>query len=416
MHESTTDAVQFPGPSGRDVLTEILREGATRLLGWAVEAEVAAYIEQHVGACDALGHRMVVRNGHLPEREILTGLGPVPVRQPRVNDKRIDEGGRRVRFTSEILPPYLRKTRSIEELIPWLYLKGISTGDFGEALAALLGIEPPGLSASTVVRLKEVWQGEHEAWSKRSLADKRYVYFGVDGIHFNIRLEEDRQCLLVVMGATPEGQKELVAVQDGIRESEQSWRELLLDLKARGLPDAPKLAVGDGALGFWAALPKVFGATREQRCWVHKTANVLDKFPKGKQAKAKSLLHDIWMAETRVDADRAFDLFVETYAAKYPKAVECLVKDRDVLLTFYEFPAEHWVHIRTTNPIESAFATVRLRTARTKGCGSRVACLAMVFKLAQSAEQHWRALNGSSLLEDVIRGIQFVDGLRKDAA
>lgn len=416
MQESTPESIQFPVLSTEDVLTGILREGARRMLAQAIEAEVAGYIEQHTGLRDVAGHRLVVRNGHLPEREILTGLGPVPVRQPRVNDKRIDEGGRRVRFTSEILPPYLRKTRSIEELIPWLYLKGISTGDFGEALAALLGIEPPGLSASTVVRLKEVWQGEHEAWSKRSLADKRYVYFGVDGIHFNIRLEEDRQCLLVVMGATPEGQKELVAVQDGIRESEQSWRELLLDLKARGLPDAPKLAVGDGALGFWAALPKVFGATREQRCWVHKTANVLDKFPKGKQAKAKSLLHDIWMAETRVDADRAFDLFVETYAAKYPKAVECLVKDRDVLLTFYEFPAEHWVHIRTTNPIESAFATVRLRTARTKGCGSRVACLAMVFKLAQSAEQHWRALNGSSLLEDVIRGIQFVDGLRKDAA
>ena len=317
---------------------------------------------------------------------------------------------------SEILPSYLRKTRSIEELIPWLYLKGISTGDFGEALAALLGIEAPGLSASTVVRLKEVWQNEHAAWSKRSLADKRYAYFWVDGIHFNIRLEEDRQCILVVMGATPEGKKELVAVQDGIRESEQSWRELLLDLKTRGLQSIPKLAVGDGALGFWAALPKVFSQTREQRCWVHKTANVLDKFPKGKQAKAKSMLHDIWMAATKAEAIKAFDLFIATWQAKYPKAVECLAKDRDVLLTFYDFPAEHWAHIRTTNPIESAFATVRLRTRRTRGCGSRLACLAMLFKLAQSAEQHWRALNGSSLLKDVIQGIQFVDGLRKDAA
>jgi putative transposase len=416
MEESTRDGLRFPVSSVEDVLTGILREGATRLLAQAIEAEVAGYIERHAALRDGDGHRLVVRNGHLPEREILTGLGPMPVRQPRVNDKRTDEDGRRMRFTSEILPPYLRKTRSIEELIPWLYLKGISTGDFGEALAALLGIEAPGLSASTVVRLKEVWQGEHETWSKRSLADKRYVYFWVDGIHFNIRLEEDRQCILVVMGATPKGKKELVAVQDGIRESEQSWRELLLDLKARGLQEAPKLAVGDGALGFWAALPKVFGATREQRCWVHKTANVLDKFPKGKQAKAKSMLHDIWMAETKVDAERAFEQFVETYQAKYPKAVGCLQKDRDVLLTFYDFPAEHWMHIRTTNPIESTFATVRLRTSRTKGCGSRIACLAMVFKLAQSAEQHWRALNGSSLLEDVIRGMQFVDGLRKDAA
>jgi len=416
MEESTTDAIRFPASSVGDVLTGFLRDGAVRMLAQAIEAEVAGYIERHTGSRDADGHRLVVRNGHLPEREILTGLGPLPVRQPRVNDKRTDEDGRRIRFTSEILPPYLRKTRSIEELIPWLYLKGISTGDFGEALAALLGIDAPGLSASTVVRLKEVWQTEHAAWSKRSLTGKRYVYFWVDGIHFNIRLEEDRQCILVVMGATPEGKKELVAVQDGIRESEQSWRELLLDLKARGLQEAPKLVVGDGALGFWAALPKVFGETREQRCWVHKTANVLDKFPKGKQAKAKSMLHDVWMAETKADAERAFDLFVETYAAKYSKAVECLVKDRDALLSFYDFPAEHWMHIRTTNPIESTFATVRLRTTRTKGCGSRIACLAMVFKLAQSAEQHWRALNGSSLLEDVIRGVQFVDGLRKNAA
>jgi transposase-like protein len=281
---------------------------------------------------------------------------------------------------------------------------------------AILGPEAPGLSASTVVRLKEVWQRDYEAWSKRSLADKRYVYFWVDGIHFNVRLEEGRQCILVVMGATAEGRKELVAIQDGLRESEQSWRELLLDLKARGLAEGPKLAIGDGALGFWAALRKVFGDTREQRCWVHKTANVLNNLPKGKQGKAKSMLHDIWMAETKATAERAFDLFVETYQAKYPKAADCLTKDRDVLLTFYDFPAEHWIHIRTTNPIESTFATVRLRTRRTKGCGSRKATLTMVFRLTQCAEQHWRALNGSHLLNDIIRGIQFVDGLRKDAA
>jgi len=421
MKESTTDSIAFPVPSSDDVLTRLLRDGARRLLTQAIEAEVAEYIERHAAVRDAQDHRMVVRNGHLPEREIQTGIGPVKVHQPRVNDRRTDEDGRRMRFTSAILPKYLRKTRSIEELIPWLYLKGISTGDFSEALVALLGPEAPGLSASTVVRLKEVWQVEYETWSKRSLADKRYVYFWADGVHFNVRLggdgeDQNRQCILVIMGATAEGKKELVAIQDGYRESEQSWRELLLDLKARGLVEAPKVAVGDGALGFWAALRKVFGETREQRCWVHKTANVLNYLPKSKQAKAKEGLHDIWMAETKADAERAFDLFVETYQAKYPKAVECLAKDREVLLTFYDFPAEHWVHLRTTNPIESSFATVRLRTHKTKGCGSRIATLTMVFRLARSAEQYWRTLNGSHLLEDVIQGIQFVDGLRKDAA
>lgn len=403
------------------MLTGILRQGAQKLLAQAVEAEVEAYIRQHAELRDADGYRVVVRNGHKDEREIQTGIGPVKVRQPRVDDRRVDAQGRRMRFTSEILPPYLRKTRSIEELIPWLYLKGISTGDFSEALMALLGPEAPGLSASTVVRLKEVWQQEYQAWSRRSLVGKCYVYLWVDGVHFNVRLGgdgegENRQCILVVLGATREGKKELVAVQDGYRESEQSWKELLLDLKSRGLAELPKLATGDGALGFWAALRQVFGETREQRCWVHKTANVLDKFPKGKQAKAKSMLHDIWMAETKAEAEKALDLFVATYQAKYSKAVECLAKDREVLLTFYDFPAEHWVHLRTTNPIESTFATVRLRTVRTKGCGSRLATLTMVFKLAQSAEQHWRLLNGCHLLEDVIRGVKFEDGLRKDAA
>jgi transposase-like protein len=286
-------------------------------------------------------------------------------------------------------------------------------------LAALLGKEAPGLSASTVVRLKEVWQHEFAAWNKRNLADKRYVYFWVDGVHFHVRLgdtENQRQCILVVMGATPEGRKELIAVQDGYRESEQSWKELLLDLKARGLEIGPELAIGDGALGFWKAIRQVYGKTREQRCWVHKTANVLNDLPKGKQPKAKSMLHDIWMAETKAEANQAFDLFVETYQAKYPKATECLAKDRDVLLTFYDFPAEHWVHIRTTNPIESTFATVRLRSAKTKGCGSRIACLTMVFKLTQSAEASWRSLNGSNLLPDVIQGTRFVDGLKQQAA
>lgn len=430
MKNDTTNKIGLPASSPKDVLTEILRHGACELLATAVEAEVAGYIEEHAGYVDEQGHRLVVRNGHHRERTIQTGLGSVAVKAPRVDDRRavgrnedgesIDLAGRPVeRFHSKILPPYLRRTKSIEELIPWLYLKGISTGDFSEALAALLGKDAPGLSASTVVRLKEVWQHEYAVWNKRSLADKRYVYFWVDGVHFNVRLEDtenQRQCILVVMGATPEGKKELVAVQDGYRESEQSWKELLLDLKARGLEQGPALAIGDGALGFWKAIRQVYGETREQRCWVHKTANVLNDLPKGKQPKAKSMVHDIWMAETKAEAVKAFDLFVETYQAKYPKAADCLAKDREVLLTFYDFPAEHWVHIRTTNPIESTFATVRLRSAKTKGCGSRIACLTMVFKLTQSAEANWRSLNGSNLLPDVIQGARFVDGLKQQAA
>jgi transposase-like protein len=370
----------------------------------------------HAHERDTNGRRLVVRNGHSPERDLQTGLGSIAVKQPRVNDKRVDENGNRFRFTSNILPPYLRKTKRIEELIPWLYLRGISTGDFSQALASLLGPEAPGLSASTVVRLKQVWQQDHESWCKRSLADKRYVYWWIDGIYFNIRLEEDRQCILVIMGATESGKKELVAIQDGVRESEQSWTELLLDLKAHGLTAGPQLAVGDGALGFWKALRKIHSGTREQRCWMHKTGNVLNKLPKSKQPKAKSMLHDIWMAETRAEAHKAFDLFVDSYQLKYPEAAKCLAKDRDALLSFYDFPAEQWAHIRTTNPIESTFATVRLRTKRTKGCGSRAACLAMVFKLTMCAETTWRALNGSALLPQVIRGVQFVDGVKEEAA
>jgi transposase-like protein len=334
------------------------------------------------------------------------------VSRPRVDDRRVDEDGRRIRFTSKILPPYLRRTKSVEELIPWLYLKGVSTGDFSEALSALLGADAPGLSATTVVRLKQIWETDFKEWSGRDLTDKRYVYIWVDGIHFNIRLEEHRQCILVVMGATADGKKELLAVQDGYRESEQSWKELLLDLKARGLALDPELAVGDGALGFWKALPQVWPSTRAQRCWCHKTANVLNKLPKGEQPRAKEALQQIWMAATRADALRAFDLFEKTYDAKFPKAVACLVKDKDELLAFYDFPAEHWKHLRTTNPIESTFATVRLRTKRTKGSGSRIACLTMVFKLAQAAERKWRKLDGYELLGDVIRGVQFKDGTK----
>jgi putative transposase len=301
-------------------------------------------------------------------------------------------------------------------LIPWLYLKGVSTGDFSEALCALLGPDAPGLSATSITRLKAVWEAEHEAWSKRSLAGKRYVYVWADGVHFNIRLEGGRQCILVLMGATAEGKKELIAITDGYRESEQSWKELLLDCKARGLEIEPSLAIGDGALGFWKAMRQVWDTTKEQRCWVHKTANVLDELPKGSQPKAKRMLHEIYLAESRANAEKAFDLFVTTYEAKYPKATECLSKDRDVLLSFYDFPAEHWGHIRTTNPIESTFATVRLRHDKTKGSGSREACLTMVFKLMESASKSWRSLNGSPLLAEVVKGVVFIDGVKEKPA
>lgn len=376
----------------------------------AIEAEVEAYVVEHEGAVDAAGRRMVVRNGHARERTVVTPNGALKVRAPRVNDRRTDEQGRRCRFTSQILPPYLRRTRSVAELVPWLYLKGISTGDFTDALKALLGPEAPGLSATTVVRLKETWRAEYQAWSRRDLSAEQYVYLWGDGIYCNIRLDDERQCLLVVIGATHDGRKRLLAVHDGLRESELSWIEVLEDLKRRGLKSAPKLATGDGALGFWAALPKVFAATREQRCWVHKTANVLDKLPRGMQGKAKKALCEIYMAPTREAAHEAFDRFVRLYRAKYPNAVECLVKDREPLLAFYDFPAEHWIHLRTTNPIESTFATVRLRHRRTKGCGSREASLTMVFMLAKQAERHWRRLNGSELIVHVIQGRTFKDG------
>ena len=413
--ESTTLPITGPMPDTKDALTDLLREGARRLLAEAVEAEVAAWIDAHAHLKDAAGRRQVVRNGHLPERTIQTGIGDLDVKQPRVHDRR--PGDRREHFTSAILPPYLRRTRSLEELIPWLYLKGVSTGDFSEALGAILGPDAPGLSATTVTRLKAIWEGEYAAWSKRSLAGKRYVYVWADGVHFNIRLEQDRQCILVLMGATAEGEKELIAVADGYRESEQSWKELLLDCKGRGLEIEPSLAIGDGALGFWKAIGQVWPSTRAQRCWVHKTSNVLDQMPEGVQPKAKAALHEIYEAETKSAAEKAFDLFVATYEAKYPKATDCLGKDRDALLTFYDFPAEHWRHIRTTNPIESTFATVRLRTVKTKGSGSRTACLTMVFKLMESASRSWRSLNGSARLRTVISGAKFVDGIEvKDAA
>jgi putative transposase len=411
MREVTTTTVSFPSCQSKDVLTEILREGAQTLLVQAIESEVAEWIDAHAHLTDGNGQRHVVRNGRLPKRKITTGVGQIEIEQPRVHDRR---GREAEKFTSKILPPYLRKTKSIEELIPWLYLKGISTSDFGEALQSILGRDVPGLSASTITRLKSTWENDYRDWSKRSLEGKQYVYVWADGVHFNIRLEEDRQCILVLMGATVDGKKELIAVADGYRESAQSWKELLLDVKSRGLDVDPKLATGDGALGFWKALREVWPATREQRCWVHKMANVLDKLPKRLQPAAKEKLHEIWMADTREHAHKAFDLFLDIYQAKYPKATECLAKDRDVLLTFYDFPAEHWIHLRTTNPIESTFATVRHRHRKTKGSGSRLACLTMVFKLMESASKRWRQLNGSKIIPDVIQGIKFIDGIRED--
>jgi len=380
------------------------------MLADMIQAEVEDWLAERAHLRDEQGRRQVVRNGFLPEREITTGVGPVQVKQPRVRDRRPAEEAEP--FSSKILPPYLRKTKSIEELIPWLYLKGVSTGDFSEALKALVGPNAPGLSATTVTRLKAIWEGEYQEWSKRSLEGKQYVYVWADGIHFNIRLEEDRQCILVLMGATADGKKELIAAVDGYRESEQSWLGLLLDVKARGLAIDPKLAIGDGALGFWKALRQVWPNTREQRCWVHKTANVLDSLPKRLREEAKENLHDIWMADTKQHAHEALDLFVKTDQAKYPKAVECLVKDQEMLLSFYDFPAEHWMHLRTTNPIESTFATVRLRTKRTKGSGSRMACLTMVYKLMQSASKKWRLLNGSELIPEVLQGVPFIDGIK----
>ena len=406
MKENTVIAFRNPADFQEDPLTEVLQAGARKLLTQAVEAEAALFLESYAVLVDDAGRRRVVRNGYLPERAIQTGVGPVRVRQPRVRDR----GDGAIRFTSAILPRYLRRTKSLEDLLPWLYLKGISSGDFSEALAALLGTQAPGLSASTISRLKDVWQDKMECWQRRDLTAKRYVYFWVDGIYFGARMEEEKQCILVIIGATDKGQKELIAITDGYRESAQSWREVLLDLKRRGLKKAPTLAIGDGALGFWKALREVYGSAREQRCWVHKTGNVLNKLPKGLQKKAKQHLHDIWMAETRKDAEDAFDFFLAAYGPKYDKAVACLAKDRDVLLTFYDFPAEHWKHIRTTNPIESTFATVRLRTYRTKGCLSRKTAMAMVFKLCQCAQRKWRKLDGSNQLAEIIRGVKFVDG------
>lgn len=404
--------IQFKTPEAErtDPLTELLRTGAQQLIANAVEAELLELLGQYADSKDEQGRQVIVRNGYLPAREIQTGIGSVKVKVPKVRDR----SGSGVCFHSSLLPPYLRRTKSMEELLPWLYLKGLSTGDFQEALAALLGKDAKGLSAGTISRLKDGWRTDLAKWQQRELDKKRYVYFWVDGVYFNIRGDEARQCILVIVGVDEHGHKEFVAIEDGYRESEQSWLEVLSSLKQRGLQVGPKLAVGDGALGFWKALAKVYGETRHQRCWVHKTANVLNKLPKGAQAKAKSALHQIWMAATREDAYKAFDGFLNTYRDKYPKAAGCLEKDRETLLAFYDFPAPHWQHIRTSNPIESTFATVRLRTNKTRGCVSRQTILSMVFQLGQSAQKRWRRLRGFKHLADVIRGVKFENGVRVD--
>jgi transposase-like protein len=412
MPKDTVIEFEKPEPFIDDPITNILRSGARKLLAEALETEIEIFLSQYSEFKDAQGRKRITRNGHLPAREIQTGIGPVEVKVPRARDRQPHSESGPIRFRSSLLPPYLKKTRSMEELIPWLYLKGISTNDFSDALAALVGKDSAGLSASTISRLKSIWQEDLDTWKKRDLSSKRYVYIWADGIYCNVRMEE-RQCLLVIIGATQDGKKELLALESGLRESELSWTELLLDLKRRGLTSTPRLAIGDGGLGFWKALSKVYGETRWQRCWVHKTANVLNQLPKSLQAKAKDKLHQIWMAPDKAEAETHFDDFINTYEVKYPKATHCLEKDRDKLLTFYDFPAEHWRHIRTTNPVESTFATVRLRTDKVRSCFSSKTVVTMAFKLCECAQKRWQRLYGYRVLGKVISGVKFVNGIEE---
>jgi len=407
MKDCNLKEVSTPVQKISDPLTELLRKGARDLIRQAVEAELSAMLSDYEDLKLIDGRQAIVRNGYLPERTIQTGIGDVAIKVPKVRDR----SGSGIQFNSSLLPPYLRRTKSIEELIPWLYLKGLSTGDYSEALGSLLGEQAKGLSANTVSRLKSQWLDEHQNWQRQDLSQKRYVYWWADGIYSQVRMD-DRLCLLVIIGVTEHGHKELVAVSDGYRESSASWEELLTSLRQRGLSHSPKLAAGDGALGFWNAISKVYPDTRHQRCWVHKTANILNKLPKSVQPKVKAALHEIWMASTRKDAYKAFDNTLELFTPKYPKAMECLSKDREELLAFYDFPAEHWIHIRTTNPIESAFATVRLRTKKSRNCGSRDSTLAMIFKLMESAQKRWIKIRGFNLLSLVVNNVKFEDGVQ----
>lgn len=398
--------VSFSNPAFRDALSDLAREGAQRIIRQAVEAELMGFLQQHAAARDAEGRRAVVRNGYQPARQVLTGIGPVSVQVPKTRDR---AGGGRC-FRSALLPPYLKKAKRLEAVLPWLYLKGVSTNDFDEALQSLFGESVKGLSASTISRLKQAWEAEYAEWRQKDWRGHEFVYLWADGIYLNVRADE-RRCLLVVIGCDGRGNKHFLAIEEGFRESAESWKALLLGLRDRGVTIAPKLAVGDGALGFWAALAEVFPTTRSQRCWVHKTVNVLDKLPKALHGQAKSALHEIWQAVSRAHAEKAFNRFIATYQDKYPKAVHCLVKDRQALLAFYDFPAAHWQHLRTTNPIESTFATIRLRTVKTRNCLSAKSGLSMVHQLAMSAQKRWRKLRGFRQLADVIAGVKFIDGV-----
>jgi transposase-like protein len=405
MFKLTTDDAEGQTPEIAQTLDELAREGACRMIAAALEAEVAQYVEALRHHRDENGHALVVRNGRSHhKRTVQMGAGSIQVRAPRVNDRRPDHT-----FSSKILPPYMRRSPRLEEAVPVLYLRGLSTGDFSEALEAILGSEAAGFSATTITRLLKVWQEEYQAWRKRSLAGKEYVYIWADGVYFNIRLEEDRLACLVIVGVLPDGRKEVIALEDGYRESTDSWASVLRDLKRRGMT-APVLAVGDGNLGFWAALREVFPETQEQRCWKHKIANVLDKLPKRLQARAKEQLHEIMYAPDRKSALEEIDVFQKEYGQRYAKAVETLTKDQDRMLTFLDFPAEHWLHLRTTNPIESTFATVKARTKKTKGAGSRKAGLAMAWKLLLAAQDRWRRVNASHLVALVKVGVEFPDG------
>ena len=394
-----------------DPLTNILRAGARQLLAQAVEIEVETFLATVKDLKLADGRARVVRHGYGPARTIATGIGPVEVARAKIRDRGAAGDGERIRFSSAILPLWARRTRSLDALLPVLYLRGISTGDFQEALTALLGKDAPNLSPAVISRLTAEWQGEYERWQKRDLSARRYVYVWADGVFLQARMEDHGECMLVLIGATPEGKKELIGFQVGVRESAQSWRELLIDVKQRGLQIAPEIAVGDGALGFWKALDEVFPGTRHQRCWVHKTVNVLDKVPLSVQANMKKDLREVYWAPNRAAAEAAIDVFAEKYRAKYGRAVECLAKDRDALLAFYDFPAEHWDHLRTTNPIESVFATVRHRTVRTKGALSSTTARLMVFKLLGAASKTWRRLKGTNQLPKVIAGVRFENGI-----
>jgi putative transposase len=404
MLKVTTDETEGKAPEITNSLDELARQGARRMILAALELEVEQYVQALRHVRDELDHATVVRNGHARERTVQVGAGPIKLRAPRVDDRRSDH-----QFTSKILPPYMRRSPRLEEALPVLYLRGLSTGDFSEALKALLGPDAAGFSASTVNRLLKVWQDEYQVWRKRSLQGRDYVYVWADGVYFNVRLEEDRLACLVIVGVLPDGRKEVIAIEDGYRESSESWASLLRDLKRRGMP-APVLAVGDGGLGFWAALRDVYPETQEQRCWKHKIANVLDKLPRRLQPRAKAMLHEIMKAPDHESALEDIDRFSQEYGTRYPKAVETLTKDQDQLLTFFDFPAEHWIHLRTTNPVESPFATVKARTRKTKGAGSRTAGLAMAFKLLLSAEQRWRRVNAPHLVALVRAGVKFPDG------